>query len=46
MWLRQKSDGHVDTEAVRLPLGEPVEFAGVSLVLEPWRIRTAGGRTV
>jgi len=44
MWLRQKSDGHVDAEAVRLPLGSPVEFAGVSLVLEPWQIRAAGSR--
>jgi len=44
MWLRQKSDGHVDTEAVRLPLGEPVEFAGVSLVLEPWQVRMPGGK--
>lgn len=40
LWLRQKSDGHVDTEAVRLPLGEPIEFAGISLVLEPWQVRT------
>jgi hypothetical protein len=46
MWLRRKSDGHVDTEAVRLPLGEPIEFAGVSLVLEPWQVRTTGGRQV
>jgi hypothetical protein len=42
LWLRQRSDGHVATEAVRLPLGEPVEFAGVSLVLEPWQTRAPG----
>ena len=43
LWLRQKNDGHVDTEPVRLPLGQPVEMAGVSLVLEPWQTRTPGG---
>jgi hypothetical protein len=37
MWIRAKSDGHVDTEAKPLPLGEPVEIGGVSLVLSPWR---------
>jgi hypothetical protein len=44
LWMRQKSDGHVDTEAVKLSLGEPIEFAGVSLVLEPWQVRSPGGR--
>lgn len=43
LWLRQKNDGHVDTEPVRLPMGQPVEMAGVSLVLEPWQTRTPGG---
>jgi hypothetical protein len=38
MWIRAKSDGHVDTEAKLLPLGEPVEIGGVSLVLSPWKI--------
>jgi hypothetical protein len=33
MWIRAKSDGHVDTDAKPLPLGEPVEIGGVSLVL-------------
>jgi hypothetical protein len=39
LWIRAQNDGHVDREAVRLGLGEPVEVHGVSLVLEPWRIR-------
>ncbi len=46
LWLRQKNDGHVDTEPVRLALGEPAEIAGVSLVLEPWQVRTPGGQNV
>lgn len=33
MWIRAKSDGHVDTEAKALPLGEPVEIGGINLVL-------------
>ncbi len=45
MWLRQKSDGHVDTDAVELRLGEPVEIAGASLVLQPW-VMHAHGRTI
>ncbi len=43
LWLRLKNDGHVDTEPVILPIGEPVEIAGVSLVLEPWQAGTTGG---
>ena len=46
LWMRRKSDGHVDTEAVQLPLGESVEIAGVSLVLEPWEVRTPGSRKI
>ena len=43
LWIRQKSDGHVNTEAIELRLGEPIEIGGVSLVLSPWKIRAAGG---
>ncbi len=46
LWIRQKSDGHVDTEAVQLALGEPVEIAGASLALQPWEVRTPGSGTV
>jgi len=46
LWLRQKSDGHVDTESVELRLGEPVEIAGASLVLQPWDARTPGARAI
>jgi hypothetical protein len=38
MWIRAKSDGHVDTQAKPLPLGEPVEIGGISFVLSPWKI--------
>jgi len=42
LWIRQKSDGHNDTKAVPLPLGETVEIGGTSLVLEEWRVRPPG----
>jgi hypothetical protein len=42
LWIRRKSDGHVNTEAVELRLGEPLEIGGVSLVLSPWNVRAAG----
>jgi hypothetical protein len=37
LWIRRQSDGHVDTEAKSLRLGEPVEIGGVSLVLQAWK---------
>ena len=43
LWMRLKNDGHVDTEPVLLPIGEPIEIAGASLVLEPWQAGTTGG---
>lgn len=45
LWIRRKNDGHVNTEAVELRPGKPVEVGGVSLVLSPWRVRAAGGST-
>ena len=42
LWIRQQSDGHVDTEAKSLRLGEPVETGGVSLVLEAWKTTGPG----
>jgi hypothetical protein len=42
LWIRPKNDGHVDAEARPLKLGEPIEMAGASLVLEPWTARTPG----
>ncbi len=44
IWIRAKNDGHVDTQAKRLPLGESIEIAGVSLVLSPWTVRLPGDR--
>jgi len=45
LWIRRQSDGHVDTEAKLLRLGEPVEIGGVSLVVEPWKTSGAAGLT-
>jgi hypothetical protein len=42
LWIRPKSDGHVDNEARRLVMGETMEIAGASLVVQPWTIRTPG----
>lgn len=42
LWIRQKSDGHNDTKAVPLPIGESVEIGGTSLVLQHWRVRPPG----
>ena len=36
LWVRRQGDGHVDTEAKSLRLGEPMEIGGVSLVLQRW----------
>jgi len=43
LWIRQQSDGHVDTAARQLAIGEPVEIGGVSLVLQRWKV---SGRSV
>lgn len=40
MWVRSRNDGHNDTGAQLLRLGEPMEMAGVRLVLNPWQLRT------
>jgi len=37
LWLRAQSDGFVDTQAIPLRLGESVELAGVSMVLQTWK---------
>jgi len=42
MWIRQRSDGHNDTTAKPLPIGETVEIGGTSVALEPWRVRPPG----
>ncbi|MCH7924836.1 MAG: hypothetical protein IIC51_04815 [Planctomycetes bacterium] len=42
LWIRPKSDGHVDNEARQLIMGETMEIAGASLVVQPWTIRTPG----
>jgi len=43
LWIRQQNDGHVDTGAKAVRLGESVEIGGVSLVMQPWK---ASGKTV
>ena len=42
LWVRQRSDGHVDTEALPLQIGQPIEIGGAGLVLEPWRMLPPG----
>ncbi len=42
LWIRQKSDGHVDIGAKALRLGEPMEIGGVSLVLQSWKVTAPG----
>lgn len=44
LWIRAKSDGHVDTEARPLAMGESTEVGGVSMVLEPWQATKPGAR--
>jgi hypothetical protein len=39
LWVRPKSDGHVDLEAKPLTLGEPIEIGGIRMTLEPWRVK-------
>ncbi len=41
-FVRAKSDGHVDNQALEIRLGEPVEMMGVSFVLQPWQVRSMG----
>ena len=38
-WVRRQDDGHVDTAARELPLGETIEVGGVSMVLRPWAVK-------
>ena len=38
-WVRRQDDGHVDTAAKELPIGETVEVGGVSMVLRPWTLK-------
>lgn len=42
LWIRQRSDGHVDNEAHPLRFGEPVEIGGAGLVLQRWQVRPPG----
>ncbi len=38
-WVRRQEDGHVDTTAKELPMGETVEVGGVSMVIRPWTMK-------
>lgn len=42
LWIRQRNNGHVDTEPVKLAIGQSVEIAGACLALEPWPTEGAG----
>lgn len=39
LWLRNRNDGHADTQAQLLRLGAPVELGGVRVVLSPWQAK-------
>lgn len=39
LWVRRQDDGHADTAAKELPIGETVEVGGVSMVLRPWAVK-------
>ncbi len=38
-WVRRQDDGHVDTAAKELAIGETVEMGGVSMVIRPWTMK-------
>ena len=42
LWVRQRSDGHVDTQEQPLRFGQPVEIGGAGLVIQPWRLQAPG----
>jgi len=44
LWVRPRSDGHVDTEPKELRIGEQVEVCGATLVLERWKLPQSGTR--
>jgi len=39
LWLRNRNDGHAETDAHLLRFGEPVELNGVRVVLNPWQAK-------
>jgi hypothetical protein len=43
LYLRQRSDGHVDGAPVAVELDRPTDLGGVRLVLQRWRDRPAAG---
>ena len=44
LWIRSIGNGMADSEAVRMTLGEPIEVAGVGMVLEPWPKNPGGAK--
>lgn len=38
LWIRSLGNGLADSKAVKMTLGDPMEVAGVGMVLEPWPI--------
>lgn len=46
LWVRQQNDGRVDTAAQAVAIGKPVEIAGASFVVQPWRVQIPGSGTV
>ena len=46
MWVRPRVLAGVESEARLVTMGRPMELCGLSFVVEPWQVPTAGGRTV
>lgn len=42
LWLRPHRPGRGDAAATHVPLGEPMEFEGVSLIVQPWKTAPVG----
>lgn len=45
LWVRQQNDGRVDGSAIAVAIGQPVEIAGASFVVQPWRVQRPGSGT-
>ena len=46
LWIRAQNRAEAGADARPISIGQPVESAGVSLVIEPWQIRSPGQRPI
>ena len=42
LYIRPKPDGHEQTEATAVNIGQPIDIEGVSFVLQPWKVNPMG----